>query len=63
MAKSKGKISKGSCPNYPNNKPAKTGNKSGSRRSNNTSGKASNCLPQKGISSSDSLIASWMRMT
>ena len=44
MAKSKGGGSKGnrtSRPSYPNNKPAKTGNKSGGGRSNNTSGKAS----------------------
>ena len=48
MAKSKGGSSKGgsskggrtSRPSYPSNKPAKTGNKSGGGRSNNTSGKA-----------------------
>ena len=42
MAKSKGGGSKGgntSRPNYPANKPSKSGNQSGGGRSNNTSGK------------------------
>ena len=44
MAKSKGGGSKGgrtSRPAYPRNKPSTTGNKSGSGRSNKTSGKGS----------------------
>ena len=44
MAKSKGsggKSRSGSCPSYPANKPAKTGGKSGSGRSNNTQAKRS----------------------